>query len=236
MRDWIGVLVHSHTRLVNLSGANDILQNWQDGQLPTRVLVDFLRKVDKKRGSVVLVDTELVGHSHPFYHPERFPEEDSRIIREKRKTLYLSAKLPLTIETLSKNIFARAEIIRRLVGETPELRGKIYTGVEVDIISPNGEVNISQEACQQLDYVGVSYHADEYRDTQGKDPTLIEIINAYTELAKNRVIDVINHPFREVSVQAREKFTSLVLKRKELLPQQERIEKQGTEEEKNNWN
>ena len=199
LREWLKVIAHTHSKL---SGPEILtekdLKNYQDGQLTTKKLAEILAALGEK-GGFFLVDSDHAAHSLPEYHPKLFPSENENQLRERRRQAFQRENLPKTKDFLSKVILKRAEAIKALQERNPSLKGRIFTGVEVDILGPDGELDIEDEALRQLDYVGASLHPDEWKDTTGKDPTVEELLNVYMILASHPAVDVINHPIREIS-------------------------------------
>jgi len=199
LREWLKVIAHTHSKLSGPEILTEAaLKNYQDGQLTTKKLAEILAALGEK-GGFFLVDSDHAAHSLPEYHPKLFPSENENQVRERRTQAFQRENLPKTKDFLSRVILKRAEAIKALQERNPSLKGRIFTGVEVDILGPDGELDIEDEALRQLDYVGASLHRDEWKDTTGKDPTVEELLNAYMILASHPAVDVINHPIREIS-------------------------------------
>jgi len=206
-REWLQVIAHTHSKL---SGpeilTEEDLKNYQDGQLTTQKLAEILAALGKREGGFFLVDSDHAAHSLREYHPKLFPSENEGQVRETRRQAFQKENLQKTKEFLSKVILKRAEAIRALQERNQSLKGRIFTGVEVDILGPDGELDIEDEALRQLDYVGASLHRDEWIDTTGEKPTVEGLLNAYMVLASHPAVDVINHPIRELPEEEWRKF------------------------------
>lgn len=212
-REWIQVIAHTHSKMASLAyntdfkQVNKTLQNWQDGQFTTEYLLDTSRKLGDKKGGFFIVDTEHAAHSADFYHPKNFTdapegsEEYHRVtkeVRNKRREAFEPGNLDSTIGLLSANLLLRKDAIEKLREARPEWKNRIFSGVEVDIL-PCGRLDIDDQTLLKLDYVGASYHTDEFKESNnGNHADLQEVLHAYEAVASNPSIDVLNHCVREL--------------------------------------
>lgn len=197
LQEWLRVIGHTHSRLT-FHHQQDLresleLQNWQDGQLPHKTLREILAKLGEKKGGFYVVDTEHAAHALDVYHPKRFPEKKPEEVRELRWQAFQRDNLAETIAVISERVKQRAEIVKKEGGE------RVFTGVEADILDSEGTLDVSQETLRSLDCVGVSLHREEWFDVNGRNPSLDEILSAYEKLSLNSVVDVINHPIRQLT-------------------------------------
>lgn len=189
-QDWLQVVAHTHTKI--LSEASELL-NWQDGQLPHRTLREILRQLGEKKGGFYLVDSDHAAHCLDVYHPSKFPEKTPDEVRKLRRQAFQGENLSKTIDIISQRVLERAKIVKEQGGE------RVYTGVEADILDEGGNLDVNLQKLSQLDYVGASLHQDEWRDVnKGEFPTVDKILFAYERLSLNSLVDVINHPIREL--------------------------------------
>ena len=72
-----------------------------------------------------------------------------------------------------------------------EMHGvKLLLGTELNIMNPNGELDLSETICKNLDIVIASIHSPCY----GFGHTKEENTRAYTEVMKKPYVDIIGHP------------------------------------------
>jgi histidinol phosphatase-like PHP family hydrolase len=207
LREWLKVIAHTHSKLSGPEIETEAaLKNYQDGQLTTKKLAEILAALGEKKGGFFLVDSDHAAHSLREYHPNLFPSKDKGEVRKRRRQAFQRENLPKTKDFLSRVILKRAEAIRALQERNQSLKGRIFTGVEVNILGPDGELDIEDEALRQLDYVGASFHRDEWIDTNGEKPAVEGLLDAYMILASHPAVDVINHPIRELPEEEWRKF------------------------------
>lgn len=153
---------------------------------------EILAKLGERKGGFYLVDSDHAAHSLDVYHPKRFPDKSQEEVRELRRQAFQRDNLDKTIATISERVARRAEIVKKEGGE------RVFTGVEADILNQEGLLDVNSETLSELDYVGVSLHEGEWKDTTGREPTLTDVLSAYEILSSNPRVDVINHPIREL--------------------------------------
>lgn len=212
-QEWLKVLPHTHTKLSTLSfdtiDGRQTLQNWQDGQFSTEVLVEVAKSLGERKGGFFLIDTDHAAHSLDAYHPDLFKGElDEANVRLFRKQAFSKERMFSTIKTLSANFDLRRQAIERLKTQNPDFKDRIFTGVEVDILNRDGVLDIDDSVLRNLDVVGASYHRGEWVDTNGIEASLDDILNAYGQLAVNPNIDVINHFIRELGEKVQQEIQS----------------------------
>lgn len=72
-----------------------------------------------------------------------------------------------------------------------EMHGvKLLLGTELNIMNPNGDLDLSESLCRNLDIVIASIHSPCY----GLDHTREENTKAYTAVMKKPYVDIIGHP------------------------------------------
>ncbi|OGE31897.1 hypothetical protein A2631_02105 [Candidatus Daviesbacteria bacterium RIFCSPHIGHO2_01_FULL_44_29] len=193
------VLTHVHVKLGELSFNSSFPefgrfgQNWQDGQITIRQFAWMLGQLGRHPS---VVDSDHTGHSLDEYHPFIYPANSVAEVRAMRSARFVPSRLPQTIDTISQRVDARRAMVEKHRKDTGT---QIYTGVEADILSPEGLLDINTGVLRQLQVGGASYHEDEFIDAFGRQATLPEIISAYTAVALNPGVDIINHPIRELS-------------------------------------
>lgn len=194
LKKWLQVIAHAHSKLGILAfdesftpEQTKILQNWRTGQLTSLQLV---------KGAVALLDggATFTDHIKHGIWPGGEKLTDEQI--KQRNESYKGENRERTKKILSELILLRAQAERKLNAIHPELTGRSFTGVEVELISPNGELNANDSALAKLDYVGASLHESTWLlANEGERPTAEQIIHAYENLAQNPTVDVINHLF-----------------------------------------
>lgn len=204
-KQWLSVLYHTHSKFaalsydVGLPHVQQTLQHWQDGQFTTSALVETTAQLGERKGGFLVVDTEHAAHSLPVYHPLLFPDKRPEEVRAMRTAAFKPDTLPQTIATLSKNLELRRSAIDKLRTTRPEFKDRIFTGVEVDILNREGMLDIANDTLLRCDVVGASIHKDEWHEvTEGKQGTLADINAAYLQIARNPVVDILNHFIREI--------------------------------------
>ena len=110
---------------------------------------------------------------------------------------------PATLESIRQEVSAIQLARARELHAHPERTGHVYTGVEADIVGPDGRLIITDDVLGQLDLVICSLHYTLYSNaTALKDRaerlSMAEIIGAYTQAVSNPHIDVLGHPTREI--------------------------------------
>lgn len=214
-RDWLNVLYHTHSKFSTLAYEEErpelqsLLQNWQDGQFSTKVLAETAFRMGEKRGGFFVVDTEHAAHSMREYHPSLFPDKSPDEVKTMRKRAFLPEHIAATVAHLSQNLDVRTQATAKLNETHPQLKDRIFSGVEVDILNADGILDITNKSLARCDVVGASLHKDEWADTNGgKPPTLSDLISAYKKIADNPDVDVINHFIREIPAQVFEDIRS----------------------------
>ena len=86
---------------------------------------------------------------------------------------------------LSGDLFRNFNVIPR------EMHGvKLLLGTELNIMNPDGDLDLSESLCRNLDIVIASIHSPCY----GLDHTREENTKAYTAVMKKPYVDIIGHP------------------------------------------
>jgi len=80
---------------------------------------------------------------------------------------------------------------------------KLISGVEADIISPEGKVNVPNEVLAQMDFVIASKHGG-LEKFFGGNPSAEQLKTMYVGLMQNPNVDVIGHPNRYVEYKTME--------------------------------
>lgn len=214
-KDWLGVLAHVHTQVwpefllylnsVNRKGGKEIevLKRWsgkgggKEGvtplQFPISVLVEVAKGLGEKKGGFFVIDTPHPAHSLPEYHPELSPDKQPEKVREARRKLFSPEKLEGTIATISENLEVRRKAIEDARAREG-LEGRIFTGVEADILDPSGRLDVPDGVLSRFDVVIASYHKGEWVDVNGKGPSYDENLNSYLAVSQSPFVDVIGHP------------------------------------------
>lgn len=124
-------------------------------------------------------------------------EEGKKRIREERRKLFSKDRLEETINRISENFKIRITAIDKLRRER-KLEERVFTGVEADILNPQGKLDLTDEVLSQIDVVIASFHKDEFNDVCqneiGSIPPYDQILDAYFESSINPLVDVIGHP------------------------------------------
>lgn len=145
----------------------------------------FLEYARKFTGnnSVKFIDTD-----HPLYDTQT---SSSGVLVDVRKLA-------------SENLRKRSQVLSE-----SEVRGNMLTGVEVDIVSQKGELNIEDQALSSVEVVTASFHYDEYVKfaglrKSGKKLEIKEVIDAYLGAMANPNVDVLGHPTRDIQQRNRD--------------------------------
>ena len=104
---------------------------------------------------------------------------------------------------------------------------RLLMGAEVNIMAPDGSIDLPQKTCRDLDIVVASIHLPCY----GADHTPEENTRAYVEAMKNPYINIIGHPddsrvpvdYEVLVKTAKETGTLLELNNSSLRPQSSRV-------------
>lgn len=120
--------------------------------------------------------------------------------------LYRDISATLTPESLPaiREEVSAAHLARiRELQSRPELNGHVYSGIEVDIVSPGGELLVTDEVLSQLDLVICSLHYTFYSKatdlrSRAVRLTTAELVSAYMHAVSNLHVDVLGHPTRDI--------------------------------------
>lgn len=194
IKDWIQVIAHVHSKLGILAFDKSftpeqtrILQNWRAGQLTSLALA---------KGAAQLLDGGVTFTDHIKEGLQPRGEKLTEKQKHESENAYKKDTRQRTKNILSAIILLRAKAEQKLIEYHPELAGRFFTGVEVEIISPGGELNANNETLAKLDYVGASLHEGTWLTAnEGQKPTAENLIHAYEILAQNPTVDIINHLF-----------------------------------------
>lgn len=202
--EWTGgAFVHTHTRIEdelteeNTAGLSpdmaEYMHRYNDGSMSLHALTYYLDAIFDKR--IPITDTQ-----HPSYilHPEYDDLADADKIRFFRPEV-----IEATVDLLSECIIERARIVRQATGLQ-----HVYTGVEVDMLSPDGKLSVHDEALAQLDYVTCSYHSSLWRAAGNADPTKNDCLSAYTRALDNPHVDTLSHPTINLPPEAKARMTA----------------------------
>lgn len=182
LTEWYApIITHSHTWLGGIHPGPEVEDeaDWHEGQFSTEALSSYLEQFAGDAAGYVLCDTD-----HPYQTARSMGHhllaEDLQPDRIER-----------TIATLSDSIARRADTIRRRFP-----RGEVLTGVEADIVGPDGRLDISQEVLQSLDFVIASFHCSHWVGHCGAEPSQQDFFEALANVTANPHVDVLGHPFR----------------------------------------
>ncbi len=166
-----GPVIHAHLRLF----PEDRHPSFEKHQFTIEAALQYLGRL-KEDGVVYLSDT-----NHALLPEWVEGGDDTNGSFEER------------IEYLSRRLEERVNLIERM-------GLNILTGVEVDIISPEGELSIKNETLAKLDLVIASLHWDPWINLKGRKAEgdfVLEksrIIEAFKKVAKNTHVDILGHP------------------------------------------
>lgn len=188
--DWTGgCFVHSHLRIDDLLsevGEGELdpstmvyMSRYRDGSFSLRAITSYLEFALGKR--VLVTDTQ-----HPAYV---LSDDYDRFTDDEKVQLFNVNVREATIDLLSACIIERMRIIRRF-GEFAH----VLSGVEADILSPKGELTVSNFGLSQLDYVTTSFHSSIWRAAGNPDLSRNGCIKMYNYVVDNSHVDAISHP------------------------------------------
>lgn len=176
------VITHVHSRLDNLLSQEERVRECEkhDGQVTISALYKYLT-ILTNNNELLVVDTD-----HPVHVLDRYG-----ITREGR---FSQDSIRNTIRLMSKGILERSQLIR-----ANTTLCNILTGVEVDILNPQGELDINNSTLSQLDIVVASLHYNIWKASNNRTPpTKGQIIDALVSVSRNPLVDIIGHPVREI--------------------------------------
>lgn len=185
-----GAFVHNHFRLddlVNEKQPNEIspdmamyMRRYTDGSFSLRAITTYLNEMFGE--DMLITDTQ-----HPSYvlHENYDDLEDADKVQ-----FYKEEVREKTVDLLSECILERMRVVK----EAKDLP-HILTGVEADIFSSDGELNVRNEALKQLDFVTASFHSSIWHaaghETIKKSSKFIDM---YHYVVENQNVDMLSHP------------------------------------------
>lgn len=126
----------------------------------------------------------FVDNDHPVNILDRYGLD--------RKESYVNIKSdPEIKKTIDAGLIERSIILK-------EKYPNFFSGVEANILNSNGDLDVSDEALSELDYVIASLHWSYWKLSNGTDPNLEDYLKSLINLSKNKNVDSIGHPIREL--------------------------------------
>lgn len=184
-----GAFVHNHFRVEDLirdteTSSNNreilmLLSRYKDGSFSLRAITTYLNHLLGQ--NILITDTQ-----HPSYvlddNYDDFTDQD-------KEPYFRPEAVGATVDLLTDCIVERMKLIRRFSDLS-----HVLSGVEVDILSPDGGLTVHNDGLSKLDYVTASYHSSIWRAAGNSDPSIGECMDMYHQVVENPHVDTISHP------------------------------------------